>query len=176
MKSVSWRILSAAGLGLLVIGLTWVSSRVGFGDQEAVPESDKPRSDLNDELQRAAKLDRERKVVGWAIATRSAIVSDLVAGRLNLFEAAAGFSEVDKVKERHHVNPDPLPQYFPAKTREEQLCRQVITGVEWRLWNQPEQGVVVARLEKELQEHLERYGTVQLPEFRRPEKMPWLEP
>ena len=40
---------------------------------------------------------------------------------------------------------------------------QVIVAVEQRLLDKPEQAAVVARLNKDLEEHLGRYGTVHLP-------------
>jgi hypothetical protein len=84
----------------------------------------------------------------------------LLAGRLTLFEAAAGFRAMRQVKARY-LQPDPLP--FPGKTEEEQLCRQVLVYVETVSQGESGPAAVVARLHKDLQEHLERSGTVHLP-------------
>jgi hypothetical protein len=115
---------------------------------------------LTEEARRAERLDVDRKVLLWAVAKRSEITSDLIAGRLTLFEAAAGFRAVRQIKAKYQ---QPAPRSFQGKPEEEHLCREVLVYVELRLEGGPAQAAVVARLHKELQEHLERYGTVHLP-------------
>jgi hypothetical protein len=162
MKPLPWRILGVGALAVLalVLGLVRAGCRAVPDEQEIVRNGFGTGSDVLKEMQRQEQLDRRGQVIFWAIGKRSEIVSDLLAGRLTLFEAAAGFRAVEQVKAKY-LPPLPLP--FPGKSEEEQLCRHVIACVERRLGDKPEQATVGARLQKELQEHLERYGSVHLP-------------
>jgi hypothetical protein len=118
-------------------------------------------------------LQTNSKVLRWTLNTKLAIADELIARRLTLFEAAAGFHAVDGVKQRYIR---PVPNTFPGQTDAERLCWQVITFVEESLRDSPDQEAVVACLEEELQEHLDQYGPPKLPEFRRREGIPWFEP
>jgi hypothetical protein len=162
MKPLFWRMLGGAGvLALLAVGLVRGGCRTVPGEQAAVREGPGTEPDGMDETRRAEYLDQLGPVLAWAIEQRMALLSDLLAGRLTLFETAAGFRVVQRVKEKYF---QPVALRFPGNTEEEQLCRQVIAYTETRLQDDPKQAAVVARLEKELQEHLDRYGRVRLPE------------
>jgi hypothetical protein len=115
-----------------------------------------------EEKQRAESLERSQQILSWVIEQRAALLSELRAGGLTLFETAAGFRAVQQVKDKY-IKPAPLLVPVPGQTEEERLCRQVIAHLETRLQDDLEQPAIVARLEKELQEHLERYGSVHLP-------------
>jgi hypothetical protein len=160
MKPIQWRILGVGVVGLAVVGLVWASCRAVPGEQAAVHEAPTSGPEVLEETRRAERLEVYKKVVFWATDKHSAITSDLIAGRLTLFEAAAGFRAVRQVREKYV---QPASVSFPGMTEDEQLCRQVIVSVEARLQGNPAQAAVVARLNKELQEHLDRYGTVRLP-------------
>jgi hypothetical protein len=160
MKRIQWRILGVGVLGVVALGLVWASCRAVPDEQAALQEGPSSGPDVLEETRRAERLDVYRKVLLWAIGKRSEITSDLLAGRLTLFEAAAGFRAVLQVKAKYQ-KPVSLP--FPGKPEEEQLCRQVVAYVETRLHGDPAQAAVVSCLQKEFQEHLERYGTVHLP-------------
>jgi hypothetical protein len=148
-----------AGLPL-ALGLIWASYRPAPDEQAAVEENPAGGPDLAREARRAERLARLRRIIMWTIGQRSALVSDLLAGRSTLIETAAGFRAVNAVKEKH-TGRISLP--FPGRSEDEQLCRQVIVYVgEW-LRDEPDRDAAVAGLEKELREHLRRYGTVRLP-------------
>jgi len=161
MKPLLWRMLGVGLLALLALGLFRTGRRTVPGEQAAVREVPGTEPVGMDETRRAEYLDRLRAVIAWAIEQRTELLSDLLAGRLTLFETAAGFRVVQRVKEKYA---QPVALRFPGNTEEEQLCRQVIAHTETRLQDDPKQAAVVARLGKELQEHLDRYGRVQLPE------------
>jgi hypothetical protein len=160
-KPVLRRILGFGVLGVVALGLVWAGCQAGPDEHAAVQEED-PGSgpDVLAETRRADRLDAFRKVLFWEVAKRSEIASDLLAGRLTLFEAAAGFRAVRQVRARYQ-EPGPLP--FPGRPEEEQLCRQVLGYAETRLHGEPARAAVVARLHQQLQQHLELYGAVQLP-------------
>jgi hypothetical protein len=162
MKPVTWRLAAVGVLGLVALGVARLGWRPAVPDQPAAwPVGPAPDLDLMEEMQRSERLDRYHKFVTWAMKQRQALTADLVAGRLDLFETAAGFRALQQIKDKHVK---PVAVVFSGRTEEEQLCRQVILFVEQHLLNEPNQAAVVARLEKQLQEHLERSGTVRLPE------------
>jgi hypothetical protein len=170
MNRSSWRLLAAGGLCVLALGGIWLSSREPAGEQSAFRQSRTDEGSAPAELQRAKELDVTRKAVLWTVQTRAALASDLIARRLTLFEAAAGFRFTAEIKDRYVA---PVRRASPERTEEEQWCRQVIAYVAERLRGQPEQPAVLARLEKDLQEHQKQFGMVRLPEFRRRADLPW---
>jgi hypothetical protein len=170
MRSLCCRNWQAGVLGVLAVGLVWVACRPASEDNPAVTKGGGLGLDFGDELRRAEQLQVRQKIVSWSYVTKRSVTDELIARRLTLFEAAAVFHAVDRVR---YPQGRPVPIYFPGKTEEERLCRQVIASVDERLHNRPDREAVVARLEQELQEHLRRYGAVQLPEFRPPEGIPW---
>jgi hypothetical protein len=160
MKPILWRSLGAGVLALVALGLVRVGYRAVPEDQGPVWEDPDAGPDATEEARRAERLDRLRPVILWASGQRAALASDLVAGRLTLLQAAAGFRAVEQIKEMY-VRPVPLD--FPGKTEEERLCRQVLAYAEQRLRDEPGQAAVVERLRQELQERLDRDGAVRLP-------------
>jgi hypothetical protein len=85
---------------------------------------------------------------------KHAVVTELLADRLTLMEAAARFRELDADMPETR---DRLLQAYPGMPYEVALCRQVIGHARGELEvRAPEQVErVVARLEAELQAHLE---------------------
>jgi hypothetical protein len=85
---------------------------------------------------------------------KRAVVTELLADRLTLMEAAARFRELDAGMPETR---DRLLQAYPGVSYEEALCRQVIELARGELEvRAPEQVKrVVARLEAELQAFLE---------------------
>jgi hypothetical protein len=161
MKPLVRRILGVGVLAVLALGLFRGGCRSVRDEPAAGHEDPGAGPDVTEETRRTEHLDRLRQVVFWAIGRRSAMVSDLVAGRSTLFETAAGFRAVQQVKTKYT---GPVPMHIPGDTEEERLCRQVIMHVQERLRDGPNETAVLEGLEKELREHLERYGTIRLPE------------
>jgi hypothetical protein len=173
MRSLTSRKFQAAALGALAVCLLWVSCRLDPGGPSPAPKSSVLEPDVDQETRRAEQLEARRKVLQWSISTRLTITDELITRHLTLAEAAAGFHAVDGVK---YTYTRPVTQDFPGRTEEERLCRRVIGFVRERLHERPGQQAAVARLEEDLQASRGQDGTVQLPEFRRPEDIPWFEP
>jgi hypothetical protein len=106
---------------------------------------------------------QERAAMGYRHAqAKRAVVTELLADRLTLVEAAARFRELDADLPETR---DRLLQAYPGVSYEEALCRQVIGHARGELEvRAPEQmRSVVARLEAELQAHLESEAGLRLP-------------
>jgi hypothetical protein len=160
MNPFLWRRLGLGLLGFVALGLVWAGCRPGSGGQAARQEAAEPGPDVTEEMPGPERPDRAAQVLLWAISQRLKTTADLAAGRLTLFEAAAHFRAVQQVKAKY-LPPVALPA--SGKTEEERLCWQVIRYVEAAMEDDPAQASVVSRLKNDLQEHLGRYGTVQLP-------------
>jgi len=92
-----------------------------------------------------------------------AVVADVIAGRLTLFEAAARFRNLNaSCPQAEHW----LSFQFGDQPYELALCRSVIQRVELELRSRAsgQEDGTVARLETELTEHLQRHGRVCLPD------------
>jgi len=90
----------------------------------------------------------------WRLQAKHAVVTELLAGRLTLREAAARFEALNaddpEIRNR-------LSQLYPGVSYKEALCRNVIEHArsELRLRAPEQMDSVVARLEAELHAHLE---------------------
>jgi len=106
------------------------------------------------------ELDEQDRTISKRLGAKDEVVKDLIAGRLTLFEAAAGFRRLNEEFPRAVVK-----ESVPGVTEEEQLCRQVIAWVRVRLEVNPGEASedFVARLEHELLRHKQRNGAVLLP-------------
>jgi hypothetical protein len=113
--------------------------------------------------QRGAELERQETAYWRRHAARQQVVYDLIAQRLTLLKAAARFRELNAEAGAYGER---LIAHCPGRTEEERLCRQVMCWAEGELRGQSpglaEQ--VAARLGAELQHHLERPGTLRLPD------------
>jgi hypothetical protein len=165
MKLPLLRLVGAGVLAVLAAGLIWAGCRKS-ADCASEPEA--VAAFLSAQQ---APDDANFEVLRWSIATREGIADEVIAGRLTLLEAAAGFRAVDQVKERSFRL---VESAMPGKTAEEQLCRRVLAFVAGRLERSGQRDPIVGRLEDELQEHL-RHGALTLPEFRRPQNIPWFD-
>ncbi|HZT83423.1 MAG TPA: hypothetical protein VFA26_24545 [Gemmataceae bacterium] len=88
-------------------------------------------------------------------SVRDQIITDLLAGRVGLLEAAARFRDLNSEDE---ITWPALRLVFREASDDEACCRQVIAWVRVRLAHQPDEGrPVLDRLEAELAECL-RYG------------------
>ena len=105
--------------------------------------------------------DRARFAARWEAKNR--VTGDLLQRRLTLFEAAALFRCVSQRW--------PLPSERSSGLTGEDFCRQVITWVDWNVRKRSftEADALSARLEEELRLHIEKHGTVILPEVKKPD-------
>jgi hypothetical protein len=170
---MKYPLLRILGAGVVVIGLVWLGYRAGPQGGSGAGQEVGQAWTLGGEIRRGEQLQASEKLIGWGIATKRALAAELVAGRLTLFEAAAGLAAVEETRARFL---QPGLSLSPAKTPAEKLCREMIALVRERLRGSQEQATVVGRLETELREHLTRHDTMQLPEFRRPESIAWFAP
>jgi hypothetical protein len=94
-----------------------------------------------------------------ALSLKEEIVQQVGAGQLGLVTAAARFQAVNRQGNR--AGCPPVPAVGPQGG--EALCRCVIGWVQLALRDRPEQAeAVCGRLELELQDHLSRFGRVEL--------------
>jgi hypothetical protein len=97
------------------------------------------------------------------VHTRAWVESELIAQRMNLFEAAAHFRTLDTQVLDPDVVACMLRQQFPGKSEGERYCRKVIACIRASEELQGLSPSATRRLEAELTARLRRYGTVQLP-------------
>jgi hypothetical protein len=155
-------VLCAGALVALWIGLTFAAadwlSAMGL-DVWNLPELEQQ---LAQECQRDEALEGARVVLLRRIAQRRRVTQDLIAGRLTLLEATAEFRRLRR------MTPDFLDRFhslYPGATEEERVCRGLIAWVRAELIVQPDQAEArAARFEAELQDHLNRNGTLLLPD------------
>jgi hypothetical protein len=111
-----------------------------------------------DDIRRMEELEIRQRLVLWRTAEQQRITRELAAGRCTLLEAASQFRALyrgDPVLTRA------LRDAYPEGSDEERVCRWVITYTRGAFEEQPEAAKLGARLEAELQQHLER-GTLRL--------------
>ena len=121
------------------------------------------RISLAAEHERTAALDRQMKGIAERTGCKEQVMARLVAGELTLFEAAAWFA---RLAETYPESGD-FHRLHPGSSDGEKWCREVIswahTKVSWE-HSAAEADRLCERLEAELQERLDGYGTVELPE------------
>jgi hypothetical protein len=174
MKPPLLRLVIPGVLAVVAVGLIWANcQKAPDGSADLPPEAAELEAAEASPGAQQARHDADMKLLMWSVATREALADEVIAGRLTLLEAAAGFCAVDRVKERY------LPavaDVMPGETAEERLCRRVLGFVEGRLEGSGRREAVVGRLEEDLREQFRRPGGLRLPEFRRPESIPWFAP
>jgi hypothetical protein len=120
--------------------------------------------DEGDVARVSAELDRATALSRHCLAVKAEVCTELIAGRLSLFEAAVRFRAASaEVPARFRRN---LAEVYPGDSDDERECRRVIEWV--RSAGDQDAGVrdqVADRLEVELCEHLAEQGTVRLPEI-----------
>jgi len=128
-------------------------------DNSKLPES---MSQLQNALMLGQELEDQSKLVVQRCDAKDIVVADVIAGRLTLIEAAVRFR---KINESNPQAEHWLTKYpYRNQPYELALCRSVIQRVELELEARGtgrELGIV-ARLEAELAEHLQRHGRVSL--------------
>jgi hypothetical protein len=139
-------------LGVLVL--------VGRGREKKILA---PDDGISTEKQRAADLERTQRSLNRQRQRKQRLILALLAGRLRLLDAAAGFRALDR------MTPEFAWQQFRDLYRgdsdEERHCRHVIAFAHAALIREPSRANEVRdRLDAELREHLRR-GPLRLPEL-----------
>jgi hypothetical protein len=114
----------------------------------------------------AEKLERKAVIVQHRLAAKKGIIDQVIDGQISLLKAAALFRALNESPEDCQ---DPYRLVWRGGSDGEKLCRQVISWTEHQLRGRTgsdgsQATALLSRLEAELQELLEREGTVRLPE------------
>ena len=118
---------------------------------------------LSEQEARGRQLDELFVIEQRAAKAKDNVVAEVIAGRLTLVQAAALFSaaEADLPADALRVRLETIP----GATDPERHCRKVICHVEYALADEPsERQSLVNRLTAELENELQRNGTVSLPD------------
>ncbi len=115
---------------------------------------------LESERERASFLDRHGENVLGRVRAKEAILNALVAGQMNLFEAAASFQAVDQRLPRGQEYPRNLAR---CRSDGEGYCRQVLGCLNARHLPPGAGNNLLGRLEADLESELRRCGDVCLP-------------
>jgi hypothetical protein len=154
-------VLLRLGLCGVVFGLVLALFRCTGIDLDHLSSS-AAQAQLRRERDRTVALDRALAKARLRAEAKMELIAELAAGRLTLLQAAACLRAL----------PDAPPYfwtlmhgYWPGKSEGERLCRYLIAFTQDMLTDQQrtEAASVIARLEKELQDHLRRHGDVRLP-------------
>ena len=115
---------------------------------------------LEAELNREKQLEDQLDFARHRLAIETWVVDEVIAERMTLREAAAHFRALNASEPRHLER---MRATYPGQSAEESICRNVLAHVRGALYKQPSRQVVVlARLEGELRELVNRYDTVGL--------------
>jgi hypothetical protein len=147
-----------------VAGITALSLRQPPAEETDRRPSPKPTVLWNDAVIQNQKLEDQLKLVLQRNDAKDAVATEVIDGRLNLFEAAARFRTINKSNPQAEQWLTGYP--YRDQPYELALCRSVIRRVEVELRSRasgPEDDTV-ARIEAELAEHLKRHGRVRLPD------------
>jgi hypothetical protein len=112
---------------------------------------------------RGRELEQQRREALWRQLARKEVAEAVIAGRLDLVEAASRFRELNR--RVPVLIGDGIRLFYPAATEEESLCLQVIDRVHHELGE--DDPCLAAAVASELQSQLERHlrgGPLRLPE------------
>jgi hypothetical protein len=152
----SLRLLVSLGVGVLLVGAVSV-----YRGRSAATPRDEPAPEWEtDEARRADELAVRQHLVLWRTAEQQRVSRELAAGRCTLLEAASQYRALYR---GDPILVQALRHGYPGTTDEERVCRWVITYTRVALEDQPGAAGLGARLEAELQGHLER-GPLRLTE------------
>jgi hypothetical protein len=158
--------MSRSLLGLFILGIPLLgvaSLSPEWLIDVCAPTFHGERVSLFEERRRDEQLARERQAVTERLHIKGMVLEELLSGELTLFEAAAEFRSLDEAPRAWHNLDYPRPGHDDG----ERWCRLVIdwAEVDVRFSYSPTRAdVVCRRLERELREHLQRHGTVKLPD------------
>jgi hypothetical protein len=136
---------------LRTLGIDW-----GFADVQDARETLK----MQEVLRNAFNIQNSQAVARFQ--KRRQIVEDLLAGRLELFAAAAAFHQLNQ---QDPVVEKELARQFPRMSPGERACRHVLRWVKEESKYTPGCRDLHARLEAQLQEHVRSHPEVNLPEL-----------
>jgi hypothetical protein len=117
---------------------------------------------IEHERQRREELDEWDRILLGHLAGKEKALTELLEGKKTLLQTAAAFAAIDDSSPPHfRLESD---RFFPGATRGERLCRQVIQWCDTELFDHPAEEVqpILERLERELRNHLQQYGTVEV--------------
>jgi hypothetical protein len=106
------------------------------------------------------ELDRIDEKVLKRIAIKETVVTDLVAGKIDLLEAAAEFRAVNLTGK---YTPATVRLLFPAPTEDESICLHLLCHVDAFAQSNQKARAVAVRLRAELDRHIAA-GTLKLPD------------
>jgi len=121
---------------------------------------DSSHSCLQEQQRLSRELDTRLADVAQRNAAKEAIAEEVIAGRMGLFEAAAHYRALDA--QQPNFNIEAFRLFVSGNSDEERYCRSVLVRVRV-LYPPISDEDLGAPLEMELEAHLRRYSTVQLP-------------
>ncbi len=150
-RPLLWLVPGLAALGVALL-TRWPGGPGGLSS----------RDDRTEEERRAVELERVRQEVLRRTTARQAVIDAVVAGRMDLLQAAARFRQLNE--SLPEVGRGLLRAFIPGASDEERLCRQVINCVRGPGVNRDGEPYepAAARLEAQLNNLLRR-GELQLP-------------
>jgi hypothetical protein len=106
------------------------------------------------------QLEYQETVMMEQNRSQNRLIRDLLAGRRSLTQVATCF----KYLWENPPGEEPAPLHFPGSSRDEKICRKVISCVKWYMFSYPDSydEAFLVRLQKELVELLARPGGLQL--------------
>ena len=157
------RVLVAAGIVGVAAGclmrVVYVATQTERPNSYAVPA---PTSEWHQKVAEGQLLDDDLERSMRRLEAKEAIVTEVIAERLTLLQAAAQFRDLNATwPQASHW----LQQRYPGVPYELALCRQIIDQVriELRQWAPERRDRIVTRLEAELQTHLESEAGLRIP-------------
>jgi hypothetical protein len=122
-------------------------------------KSSRPVTSVHLEETRFRSLKAQREAILARINRKEALIQDLIVGRKTLLEVAGPFYVLHREVEDRFPR---IPRDFSNLPEPERACRIIIDRVWNILGNEPERArVIIARLEEELDSHLQA-GTLRL--------------
>ena len=157
----AWALVSIIGVAT-IMALYLRHPAADETDNCVMPE---PVVQWNGAVMRGQELEDQTRRARERNDAKDAVVIDVITGRLNLFEAAARFRNINdsNPQAEHWLTSFP----YHGQPYELALCRSVIRRVELELESRGTgaEETFVARLQAELAEHLRRHGRVYLPNW-----------
>jgi hypothetical protein len=148
--------LVAAGLGAVALcaAFLWAYPPRAAVGAAKILENEKARA--HSLVVRLAEVHRRE-------AKRDKILAALLAGRLSLWEAAAGYRELHRhsLDGAHYAQM--LSENFPGRSQGERYCQYVIENLRVLGWDNPAAARLARRLQTQLDQRIHRDGTVRLP-------------